>query len=130
MALIELKAKRSVTNTTKEKVRIAFPIIRDKNKNPISHLLIVSIGKNVANEIGAKQGDKVKFFYEEDNLNIWVIKKSLDQYGFKLTGNPKSNAYKIQLTAKLFIPNNDEILTHDVKHDLHQGGIRIFRDYF
>ncbi len=123
MDFTTVKPKKVKTNTnTIKKIRIAF---RKLKKSIYKHSLTLYIGKEIADQIGIKPGDKITFSYNPENNKIWLLKKSIDGSGFTL-GKQHECIFILQLTWDLFEPEDENLLIREVKHDIYENGIRIF----
>ena len=114
----------------KDKIRVSFPYIR-KDKEKHGNTMIMYLGKDIAGKVGIHGNDKIKFFVDSSNSRIWLIKKAEDDVGYKVMdierpSGKKSDTLRIQMTWKEFEPNESEIPVKTVKHELYEGGIRIF----
>jgi hypothetical protein len=131
MNFIKLKNKKGVrSHVSPDQVRFTFKKIKRKERNYWWYMLIIYLGKNKAEEVGIKAGDKVGFFYEEENPRVWLLKKSTDDSGHKVgkKSNQNSPYFIIQIVWNLSIPNKEELLIREVKTKPYQGGI-LMGDY-
>ncbi len=113
-------------------VRVSFPEYINRNTNTVlgSHIS-VHIGQEVADKLGWKAGDKVKFFVDAENPRIILIKKSFDSVGTTLI-NPKqadgssSKSLRVNKVWREFTPGEDERQIRKVSFDIFQNGLRLF----
>lgn len=126
MAFREIRPQRNSSSlNTVNTVRISFPKVKATGK----HNLNIYIGMNVAHKLGLKDGDKISFSVDEDNPRIWLIKKAINDVGYKLIDSKKnkdSTNLRLQLTWNEYTPDPQETAVREVKHDMHDGGLRIF----
>jgi hypothetical protein len=124
MGFVKLLPRKFVSDkNSKSKVNIRF--VQRRNEN---FYLSIRIGKDIANKIGIKPGDKVSFSYESENNRIWLIEKASDRNGYTLGGKPDAASFILNITWYLFAPTKDKQKLRHVKSDIYEGGIRIFED--
>jgi hypothetical protein len=123
MAFIELTPKKTTSDeNSKSKVRIRF---YPKKKGRYN--LMIRIGRELANKIDIKPGDKISFSYDDENKRSWLIKKT-NNPGYKVSGRPAAPTFTVQLTWNpliLFEPEGNELRMRYVASDIYQGGIKI-----
>lgn len=106
-------------------IRVSFSKM---NKTGVYNINIY-IGINAAKKIGLKDSDKIKFYIDEDNPRLWLIKKADDEGGYKVIDPKKSKdsvSLRLQMTWKKYIPDEKELSVREVTYDIYDGGIRIF----
>ncbi len=128
MGFEKYKPKRSYSTILSKKiVRVAFRTgqkAKDPSK-PIPITINIDIGLEVAKQIGLLAGKKIDFYVDQDNSRLWLIKKSENpMYGYTLSKSLYS--LKLAFTWDKFSPNENDYKFREVKHDLHDGGLRIY----
>jgi ABC-type lipoprotein release transport system permease subunit len=125
MEFVELKNQKPRDHKeSSSSVRINFN--PRKRKNGTSYILAIRIGKEVAESLDIKLGDKVSFAYNKDNKRVWLLKKS--DKGFKVGGRFNVSCFIIQITwnpIKLYKPEEFELNTHSVHNEIYEGGLKI-----
>lgn len=128
MGFKEVKPLRNNSSINREKnVRVSF----SKIKATGTFNLNIYIGKTVAQEYGFKSGDKIKFYVDEDNPRIWLLKKSTDGIGYSLidaTKDKEGSVLRLQMgwRDKQFVPKDAERALREVEYGVYEGGLRIF----
>lgn len=111
-------------------IRISFKKKEDKKSNKNISLTIY-IGKNLAEKLGINGGDRLAFFYDDEDNRKWLIKKPLQGSGYKLidanSAKSRVNYLRMQLMFKIpdFNLSEDDFIIRTVKHELLDGGILI-----
>lgn len=106
-------------------IRVSF----SKMNKTGTYNINIYIGVNVAKKIGLKDSDKIKFYIDEDNPRLWLIKKADDGGGYKVIDPKKSKDsvnLRLQMTWKKYIPEEKELSVREVTYDIYDGGIRVF----
>lgn len=87
----------------------------------------LSIGKDIADTLNFKKGQRINFSVDEDNTRVWLLKKSIDDYGFKISQAKSSNNIMIQISIwKEYIPNQEEMKLRKVDYEFFDGGLMVF----
>lgn len=90
--------------------------------------LSILIGKDVAKRLGVKAKDRLKFYLNEENPNMWQLKKieedSLDTIGFSVA--EAGSMFKIQVAWNFPIPEKCDKGTVYCAHTFLEGGLRIY----
>jgi hypothetical protein len=128
MAFVELKSTRPKTTIsyTGDKVKLNFPIIRGKV------CMMLHIGKDIVNQLGYKHQDKIRIFIDDQDNNLWWIKKDeKNESGWALidvyhNAKTMNKLYKLQKTWNHEIPelfkNNKKLF---LTWKIHQGGLML-----
>jgi len=129
MAFIEYNPKKSPSDSTaKSKVRINFSC-KKKGEKTLGYVLIIRIGRDLADKLDIKSGDKVSFSYDDENKRIWLIKKIDTDNGYKIGSRPNALSFMLQITwdtTKLFKPDENEInKARYVSIDFYQDSLKI-----
>lgn len=121
---IEITPKQNRNNlNSRDILKISFL----KPKKNRSYLMIMWMGKNIAEKIGIKGNDILKFYIHKDNQKIWFLKKSEDnKEGYKIRDISK-NTLRLDMLWEIFIPNEHENKKL-VKHEFFDDGIKVFLD--
>ena len=123
---IEIKPTKTRGNIQhlSECIRVSFtkPKARNETKDGI-YTLTIYIGKNIANALNIKDGERVSIFHAKENPRIWLIKKAVSKKGYKLIGikdkeSGEFSAFKFQLTWKIFTPQENEMGMREVEFEL------------
>ncbi len=113
-------------------VRISFKKKEDKKTQNSNVSLTIYIGKSLAEKLRLKGGDRVSFFYDDENKKKWLIKKSSQTGGYKLVDTSVSggrvNYLRMQLTFKIpeFSLSTNDFSIRTVEHEIVDDGIVIY----
>ncbi|HAT2123407.1 TPA: hypothetical protein JBB10_01485 [Legionella pneumophila subsp. pneumophila] len=126
MGFKEVRPQRiSASSNASNLIRVSFSKPLKSKKFNIN----IYIGIHIAEKIGLKADEKIKFYIDEDNPRLWLIKKANDGVGYKVIDPKKtkdSSSLRLQMGWDKYTPNEDEISVREVENDIYDGGIRIF----
>lgn len=120
---------------TSSQVRLAYTLIKYISNNEDMRLkdggyyrVRIYIGKDLADKVGINDGDIVSFSYDEENKNIWLIKKGKKGYKIRQPGASKSAKCLLMsptLHEEFFTPEEGGLIPYEVHHEICDGGIKI-----
>lgn len=126
MGFREILPSRSNSSfNTSDAVRVSFPKMISTGKSNMS----MYIGINIAKKLDFKDGDKISFSVDEDDPKIWLLKKALNNVGYKLRGSKQNKTLtnlRLQMIWRQYVPEAQETPVRDVKYDMYAGGLRVF----
>jgi hypothetical protein len=111
------RAGRGITGA--DKIKISFTPYRKKNLQ-----IRISVGGKIFDKLSIKDGDKICFFFEEENKNIFLLKKSLDNIGYKVRSH--GHCFTILMTWDLFPIPEECYSSREFDYDFYEGGVRIY----
>lgn len=127
MAFIEIKKRRKGRHSLSEKeVKFRFFKIK-KNK----YILFVYIGKEILDQMSCNIDDRTKFFIDESNPRLWLIKKSNNEEGFKIgKANSKSTNGRgficiTGLDPYIHLPSEQEMIIQSANYEISKDGLII-----
>jgi hypothetical protein len=89
--------------------------------------LIIFIGKTISENLRLSGGDRVIFLFDDQDNRKWMIKKSLENIGYKLVKTANSAYLRLQITLKIpdFSVLEKDLRTRSVPCELIEGGLLI-----
>jgi bifunctional DNA-binding transcriptional regulator/antitoxin component of YhaV-PrlF toxin-antitoxin module len=131
MAFREIRPTRSrSTSDVSDVVRVSFQSFKEKNQEGFRYSMILYIGKKIAELLGIQGSDKIRFYVDSENPRVWLVKKSDNQTGYKTLdlkrkSGKTSDALRVQLSWKEFIPTEEEMSLRTLKYETAENGITI-----
>lgn len=119
------RVRAGVKGNTRDYVRASFSKIKNtKTGTDYGYNIFFYLGKEVANSIDCKAGDRILFYTDKKNPRIQFITKceadSSDGYALVDPQSDKgstSGSYKIARKFTSFIPTEEDMKVHVVKHE-------------
>ena len=112
---IDPKRNRPTSARARQAIRVVFsPIKRSKVGG---YILTMYIGKDIADKLNLKAGDKVAVSYDEDNNRKLLIEQDHVGYTLANISGKTSPSYRILLQWQLFAPNQEDTKLREVEYE-------------
>lgn|GEM_PF-4726535 len=124
MAFVKIYPSKNRPSTTRAKqvVRAIFAKIKRKTVKE-GYNLIVYIGKEVADKIGAVAGDKIAISYDEQNNRRLLLEKSNTGYTLTKISGKEAAVYKVMLQWGIFTPKEEDFSLKELKIEFTDKGV-------
>lgn len=130
MAFVEHKPKRMLMKDDEalNSVRVNFKVSKNKSSEKENIIATFYVGINVAKKIGLKKDDKVSFFYDDEKIRHWMIKKSNSGSGYKLVDSSseekETKFLRFQMTWRVegFEIKTEDFNLRKIKHETTDSG--------
>jgi len=125
MNFITIDPKRNKLSNLHARGIVRAVFSKSKRSNLEYFKLTLYLGKDIAEELKLRSGDKVSIAYAETDKRKWLMKKSSVGYTLSEVVGPTSPAYRILLPWQVFQPNEKEMKLRELKYIKHDGGILV-----
>jgi hypothetical protein len=125
MNFITIDPKRNKLSNLHARGIVRAVFSKSKRSKVEYYKLTLYLGKDIANELKLRAGDKISIAYGETDKRKWLIKKANVGYTLSEVVGETSPAYRILLPWQVYQADEKEMTLRELKHIKHDGGILV-----
>jgi hypothetical protein len=123
MNFIRINPTKNRPSSTRSRQSIRAVFSQIKGKSPNAYNLILYIGKEIAEKLNAKAGDKIAVSYDQENNRRLLIEKADEGYTLtKVSNKDNAPAFRIMLQWQIFTPEEKDFQLREVLLEKHDNG--------